>query len=523
MRRCVTRSLTTGKKRDYLREILNAVRVYDVATETPLTYAPTMSKRLDCEVYLKREDMQPVFSFKIRGAYNKIAQLTAEEKAKGVVACSAGNHAQGVALSCRKLGIDAVIVMPRGTPKIKVDAVRSHGGDATDVRLVGDTYDEAAAEAGRLMEAGRTLIHPFNDPAIIAGQGTVGYEILKQMSGRRLDAIFCCVGGGGLLAGVAAYVKQVRPEVKVYGVEAVDAAGMTTSLAKGEVVSLDHVGLFADGAAVKTIGNETYDVAATYVDGMITVTNDEICAAIKAGFTDGRCVLEPAGALALAGLTKHVSSSTETSHDANFVAVASGANMDFDRLRFVSERADTSEVRLALRIPEEPGAFRALYQLIHPCNVTEFSYRYHRPDRPADIILSFQPQTNQWFNRLSNAGYDPRDVTHDEFVSAHLRHLAGGRLLDKDVTERLFRFEFPEAPGALNNFLTRLQPSNGSGALLNCSLFHYRNYGHDVGRVLVGLIVDQDDALDTFLTTLGYRYVEETQNPSYHQFLSSRE
>lgn len=293
-----------------------------------------------------------------------------------------------------------------------------------DVRLHGDAYDDAAAEAARLVrEEGLTLIHPFDDPAVIAGQGTLGSEILRQMSGKRLDGIFCCVGGGGLLAGVAAYVKQVRPEVKVYGVEAVDAAGMTTSLNAGKRVALDRVGLFADGAAVRYVGEHTFTIAKDLVDGMVTVDNDEICAAIKSGFQDSRCVLEPAGALALAGLRKHVEELAEVDKDATYVAVASGANMDFDRLRFVSERADRSEVRLSLRIPERPGAFRELYSKIYPCNVTEFAYRFNLPGKPADIILAFQPQTNKWHQRLTDAGYQPRDITNDELVSAHVRHL----------------------------------------------------------------------------------------------------
>mmetsp|Transcript_21704 Transcript_21704/g.67975 ORF Transcript_21704/g.67975 Transcript_21704/m.67975 type:complete len:531 (-) Transcript_21704:1230-2822(-) len=519
------RSLGTTVPHDgYLKEILNAFRVYDVAKETELTPARALSARLGCEVWLKREDTQPVFSFKIRGAYNKIVQLSSAERSRGVVACSAGNHAQGVALSCRTLGMRGVIVMPRGTPRIKVDAVRAHGGDSVDVRLHGDAYDDAAAEAARLVrEEGLTLVHPFDDPAVIAGQGTIGTEILRQMTARRLDAIFCCVGGGGLLAGVAAYVKQVRPEVKIYGVEASDAAGMTASLSAGRRVALDHVGLFADGAAVRHVGEETFRIARSLVDGMITVDNDEICAAIKTGFQDSRCVFEPAGALAIAGVQKHVESlrarGDEIDPSAAYVAVASGANMDFDRLRFVSERADRSEVRLSLRIPETPGAFRELYLKIHPCNVTEFTYRFNRADSKADIILSFQPQTNRWFARLTDAGYEPRDVTADELVSSHVRHLAGGRA-PRVVNERVFRFEFPEAPGALDRFLDKLDTAGGD-TKFNCSLFHYRNYGHDFGRVLVALQVPSDHVLDDFLASLGYRYVEETHNPNYRQFLGS--
>ena len=504
-------------KFDYLREILNA-RVYDVAVETPLQRANSLSRKVGAEVLIKREDTQPVFSFKIRGAYNKIVSLGDAALAKGVVACSAGNHAQGVAMSCNYLKAPATIVMPRGTPRIKVDAVAQHGGDYVRVLLHGDSYDDAYAEALRLVEEeGRTLIHPFDDPLVIAGQGSVGAEILRQTNGKRLDAIFCCCGGGGLLAGVAAYVKQVRPGVRVYGVEAVDAAGMTASLAAGERVVLDRVGLFADGAAVKAVGTETHRLAARYVDGMVTVDNDEICAAIKQGFEDTRCVLEPAGALALAGLRKHVESSDEAG--GTYVAVASGANMDFDRLRFVSERADRSEVRLACTMPESPGAFQKFYGLIFPCNVTEFSYRYHRADAPADVIVAFQPQTDRFMDRLAAHGYAPRDITDDELVNTHLRHLNGGRS-EFVGDERIFRFEFPEAPGALKNFLAHFETD-----AFNCSLFHYRNYGHDFGRVLVGVQATTDRAerkLNDFLQKLGYRYTEETHNPTYVQFLTSQ-
>lgn len=520
-RRYLVRALSSEP--EYLREVLNAFRVYDVARETQLTPAPALSARLGCQVLIKREDQQPVFSFKIRGAYNKIAQLSAEQRSRGVVACSAGNHAQGVALSCARIGMRGVIVMPVGTPRIKVDAVRAHGGDAVDVRLHGDAYDDAAAEAHRLVrEEGLTLIHPFDDPAVIAGQGTIGAEILRQ--NRQVDGIFCCCGGGGLVAGVAAYVKRVRPDVKVYGVEAHDAAGMTASLNAGNRVKLDHVGLFADGAAVRHIGEETFRLASQLVDGMVTVDNDQICAAIKASFQDTRCVLEPAGALAVAGVVKHVTALRNRGDDVSkltLVAVASGANMDFDRLRFVSERADTSEVRLSLRIPERPGAFRQLYSKIHPCNVTEFSYRFHRPDQPADIILAFQPLTNAWFDRLSKAGYDPVDITADELTKAHVRHLAGGRA-PHVLNERVFRFEFPEAPGALGRFLDNLDAATGDNTTskINCSLFHYRNHGHDFGRVLVALQVPSDQCLVAFLGNLGYHYVEETDNPTYRRFLT---
>jgi len=508
---------------DYLREILNS-RVYDVAVETPLQEAHALGAKLGCGVKIKREDTQPVFSFKIRGAYNRIAALTAEERARGVVACSAGNHAQGVAKSCAFLGIAATIVMPNGTPRIKVDAVGRHGGAHVDVRLVGDNYDAAAAEAARLVEEeGLTLIHPFDDPLVIAGQGTCGAEILRQTNGARLDAIFCCVGGGGLAAGVAAYVKQVRPGVKVYGVEAEDAAGMTASLDAGERVALDRVGLFADGAAVRLVGEETFRLCDRYLDGMITVGNDEICAAIKQGFEDTRCVLEPAGALALAGLRKHAEAAGapfagDPADAPQYVAIASGANMDFDRLRFVAENADRSEVRLAACLPETPGAFKRFYDHIFPCNVTEFSYRYHRPGAPADVIVAFQPRTDAYMARLDAAGYAPRDLTADELASTHVRHLAGGRS-EFVGPERVFRFEFPEAPGALKTFLAHFDTD-----AFNCSLFHYRSCGHDFGRVLVGIQADSVEAeagIESFLAAIGYQYVEETHNPTYAQFLAA--
>ena len=436
----VTRAVSSTEDAErlnwYLRAILTA-NVYDVAVESPLDEAPRLSEKIGAKIHFKREDLQPVKSFKLRGAYNRMAAISPEAREKGVICSSAGNHAQGVAMSCNYLKAPATIVMPRGTPRIKVDAVAQHGGDYVRVLLHGDSYDDAYAEATRLVEEeGRTLIHPFDDPLVIAGQGSVGAEILRQTNGKRLDAIFCCCGGGGLLAGVAAYVKQVRPGVRVYGVEAVDAAGMTASLAAGERVVLDRVGLFADGAAVKAVGTETHRLAARYVDGMVTVDNDEICAAIKQGFEDTRCVLEPAGALALAGLRKHVESSDEVG--GTYVAVASGANMDFDRLRFVSERADRSEVRLACTMPEAPGAFQKFYGLIYPCNVTEFSYRYHRADAPADVIVAFQPQTDQFMDRLAAHGYAPRDITDDELVNTHLRHLNGGRS-EFVGDERIFR------------------------------------------------------------------------------------
>jgi threonine dehydratase len=467
---------------------------------------------------LKREDTQPVFSFKIRGAYNKMAHLTPEELSRGVVACSAGNHAQGVALSARMLQCRAVIVMPLATPSIKVNSVRVHGGPTVEVRLFGNNYDEAATEAKRLqMEENMVFVHPFNDPYVIAGQGTIGMEILKESVGRPLDAIFVCCGGGGMLAGIAAYVKRVRPTVKVIGVEAADAAGMTESMQAGRVVTLPSVGLFADGAAVKTVGDETFRVCQKLVDEMITVDTDQICNAIKLTYNDARVVLEPAGALAVAGMRKYIEENEITGQ--SLVAITSGANMDFDRLRFVSERADGSERTLAVTIPEQPGTFRMLYSLIWPRNVTEFSYRYEGTGE-AHIFISFQPVRNiendfeGVMHNLKESGFSCLDMTHNELAKVHIRHLAGGR--SPVEHERLFRFEFPESPGALQRFLLSLDMA------WNVSLFHYRNHGDDFGRVLVGIQVPEssDDAnLQSFLKKLGYRYIEETDNPIYRTFL----
>jgi threonine dehydratase len=468
-------------------------------------------------VLLKREDTQPVFSFKLRGAYNKMAHLSSEELNKGVVACSAGNHAQGVAMSAKMLGCRAVIVMPLATPAIKVNSVRVHGGSTVEVRLFGNNYDEAAAEAIRLQsEEGMTMIHPFDDPYVIAGQGTIGLEILKACVSRPLDSIFVCCGGGGMLAGIAAYVKRVRPSVKVIGVEAADAAGMTTSLREGKQVTLDSVGLFADGAAVKTIGKETFRVCNKLVDDMVTVDTDQICNAIKLSYNDARVVLEPAGALAVAGMKKYVEENEITGQ--TMVAITSGANMDFDRLRFVSERADGSEKTLAVTIPETPGSFRALYSLIWPRNVTEFSYRYDNHG-DAHVLISFQPVMNiendfeGIMASVHESGFECMDVSQNELAKVHIRNMAGGR--SSVPNERIFRFDFPESPGALQRFLLSLDIQ------WNVSLFHYRNHGDDFGRVLVGIQVpdSSDDLLMRFLDTLHYDYVEETDNPVYHLFL----
>ena len=450
-----------------------------------------------------------------------MAHLTKSQLDKGVVACSAGNHAQGVALSARKLDCNAVIVMPLATPSIKVNSVRMHGGPTVEVRLFGNNYDEAAAEAKRLQkEEGMTMIHPFDDPLVIAGQGTIGMEILKECVSRPLDAIFVCCGGGGMLAGIAAYVKRVRPEVKVIGVEAADAAGMTASIREGRQVTLDSVGLFADGAAVKTIGSETFRVCNKLVDGMITVSTDQICNAIKLSYNDARVVLEPAGALAVAGLKKYVQEHGITGQ--SFVAITSGANMDFDRLRFVAERADESERILAVTIPEKPGAFRQLYSMIWPRNVTEFSYRFNT-ENEAHIFISFQPVMSVGNDfegvreKLTSNGFENVDITNNDLAKTHIRHLAGGRSVVPN--ERLFRFHFPESPGALQRFLLSLDFH------WNVSLFHYRNHGDDFGRVLVGLQVNEkcDKNLNEFLSNLGYQYTEETGNSAYELFLRNND
>jgi threonine dehydratase len=499
----------------YLSKILNA-RVYEAAIETQLQEAKNLSSLLQNNILLKREDTQPVFSFKIRGAYNKMAHLTKEQLSKGVVACSAGNHAQGVALSARMLECRAVIVMPLATPMIKVNSVRMHGGPTVEVRLFGNNYDEAAAEAKRLeKEENMNMIHPFDDPYVIAGQGTIGMEILKDCVSKPLDAIFVCCGGGGMLAGIAAYVKRVRPTIKVIGVEAADAAGMTASIRDGKVVTLPSVGLFADGAAVKTIGTETFRICNELVDDMITVDTDQICNAIKMIYNDARVILEPAGALGVAGMKKYIEENGIKGQ--TMVAITSGANMDFTRLRFVSERADESERTLAVSIPETPGSFRKLYSLVWPRNVTAFSYRYES-DGNAKILISFQPIVNiendfgKVMDELHNNDFSCMDVTHDELVTTHVRHFAGGRT---SVTkERLFRFEFPEAPGALQRFLNSLDIS------WNITLFHYRNHGDDFGRVLVGIQVGKTcKRLEDFLEKVGYKFTEETDNPIYNQFL----
>ena len=506
---------------DYLEKVLNA-QVYDVAIETPLDLASNLSARLGNKILLKREDLQPVFSFKLRGAYNKIASLSAEKLKRGVICASAGNHAQGVALSAAKVGCRAVIVMPTSTPGIKVDAVKSRGGE---VVLFGDSYDDSYAHALELEKSEKlTFVHPFDDPEVIAGQGTIAMEILRQHSRHSgpIHAIFCCVGGGGLIAGVAAYIKRLRPEIKIIGVEAKDADAMTQSLAKGHRVRLEQVGLFADGAAVKFVGEETFRLCKEYVDEMVLVDTDAICAAIKDVFEDTRSILEPAGALAVAGAKEYARQ--HKLKDKNLIAISSGANMNFDRLRFVAERAEFGEQReavFAVTLPEKPGAYKKFLSLIGKRNVTEFNYRYHTASEAhvfVGVQVSDRKESLKLVESLQKHGYPTLDLTDDEMAKNHIRHMVGGHapaVCEKGLHELLYRFEFPEKPGALMNFLTQMS------AGWNISLFHYRNHGADYGRVLVGMQVPPGDMgkFKEFLTNLGYAHWDESKNPAYKLFL----
>ena len=501
-------------KNDYLEKI-RAASVYDVAKKTPLEYQPNLSARVDNRVLLKREDMQPVFSFKIRGAYNMMAHLSKEALARGVIAASAGNHAQGVALSAQKLGCRAVIVMPTTTPQIKVNAVKSRGGE---VVLFGDSYSDAYLHALELEKSeGLTFVHPYDDPEVIAGQGTIAMEILNEHP-EPIEAIFCCVGGGGLLAGIAAYVKALRPEIKVIGVEANDADAMTQSLKAGKRLMLDQVGLFADGAAVKQVGEHTFKLCQEYVDEMVLVDNDAICAAIKDVFEDTRSILEPAGALAVAGMKEYIK--RNNLHGKTMVGIASGANMNFDRLRFVAERAEIGEKReavLAVTIPEKPGSFKTFCRLLSGRSITEFNYRYSDPKFAhifVGIAMSNAQQATALVEMLKAHDLPALDLTDNEVAKLHLRHLVGGHA-PQAKNEVLYRFEFPEKPGALMNFLDTM------GHDWNISLFHYRNHGADYGRVLVGMQVPPEDraAFATFLEQLGYPYWDESNNPAYQLFL----
>jgi len=489
--------------------------VYDVAVETPLELAPTLSTRLRNRILLKREDEQPVFSFKLRGAYNKMAHLTPGERARGVIAASAGNHAQGVALAAQKLRCAATIVMPVTTPHIKVAAVEARGAA---VVLHGDSYSDAYARAIALQKkSGAAFVHPYDDPDVIAGQGTIGMEILRQCPGD-LDAIFVAIGGGGLIGGIAAYVKRVRPEIRIVGVQPADSDAMARSLEAGRRVTLPHVGLFADGVAVKQVGKETFRLAKQYVDEVIRVDTDAICAALKDVFEDTRSILEPAGALSVAGVKAWVE--RHRTKDRTYAAIACGANMNFDRLRFVAERAELGEAReaiLAVTIPERPGSFRDFCALLGNRNVTEFNYRYADPAAAhlfVGIEVRNRHETERLLGELRKRRIEASDLSDNEMAKLHVRHLVGGHAPNA-TDEILYRFEFPERPGALMRFLDSMS------AGWNISLFHYRNHGADYGRVLVGMQVPASGKAEfrRFLDRLGYDYVDETANPAYRLFL----
>ena len=509
------------KPADYLKKILTA-KVYDVAVESALEPAKNLSRRLHNKVLLKREDQQPVFSFKLRGAYNKMAHLSPEQLKRGVICASAGNHAQGVALSAHKLGSRAVIVMPVTTPQVKIDAVKALGGE---VVLYGDSYSDAHVKAIELQQSQQlTFVHPFDDPDVIAGQGTIAMEILRQHQGP-LDAVFVAIGGGGLISGVANYIKAVRPEIRVIGVQMNDSDAMVQSVAARKRVTLTDVGLFSDGTAVKLVGEETFRVARALVDEFMTVDTDAVCAAIKDVFVDTRSIVEPAGALAVAAIKQYVAQ--KKTRGETYAAILCGANMNFDRLRFVAERAEVGEEREALfavTIPEERGSFRRFCELIGelpggPRNVTEFNYRISDSTR-AHVFVGLTTHGKGESGRIaanfSRHGFKALDLTHDELAKEHIRHMVGGHsALAQD--ERLLRFVFPERPGALLKFLSHMRPG------WNITLFHYRNQGADYGRILVGLQVPAGDnkAFKTFLAKLGYPAVEETHNPVYRLFLQS--
>ncbi|WP_040259507.1 threonine ammonia-lyase, biosynthetic [Pseudomonas massiliensis] len=499
----------------YVKKILTS-RVYDVAVETPLQAAEQLSRRLHNRVLLKREDLQPVFSFKVRGAYNKLSQLSDSERSRGVVTASAGNHAQGLALAAREMGVQATIVMPKTTPEIKVEGVRSRGGK---VVLHGDSFPEALAWSLKLVEEkGYVYIHPYDDPDTIAGQGTVAMEILRQHRGP-LDAIFVPVGGGGLISGIAAYVKYLHPDVRIIGVEPDDSNCLQAALAAGERVVLPQVGLFADGVAVAQIGQHTFEICRRYVDDVITVSSDEICAAIKDIYDDTRSITEPAGALGVAGIKKYVESTGANGQ--TLIAIESGANVNFDRLRHVAERAELGEGReavIAVTIPERPGSFKAFCEAVGKRQITEFNYRYHSGDE-AHIFVGVQthPENDPRAALIASLiaqGFPVQDLTDNELAKLHIRHMVGGHA-DKVSNEMVLRFEFPERPGALFNFLNKL------GGRWNISMFHYRNHGAADGRVVAGLQVAQSERSQVYaaLEEIGYPYWDETDNPAYQLFL----
>ncbi len=504
---------------DYLKKILTA-RVYDVAIETPLEFAPILSERVGNRIYFKREDMQSVFSFKLRGAYNKMAHLPPAQLKRGVICASAGNHAQGVALSATRLGCRAVIVMPTTTPQVKIDAVVARGGE---VVLFGDSYTDAHQHALTLEKKHKlSFVHPFDDPDVIAGQGTIGMEILRQHAGP-IHAIFVAIGGGGLISGVASYVKAVRPEIKIIGVQTTESDAMARSIKAGRRVTLPDVGLFCDGTAVRLVGEETFRLTKLLVDEIIVVDTDAVCAAIKDVFQDTRSILEPSGAMAVAGAKAYIERAKKGKaalKNETLVTIACGANMNFDRLRFVAERADVGEAReaiFAVTLTEERGSFRRFCELIGPRNVTEFNYRISDQNQ-AHVFVGLQianrDESAKIATQFQRHGFNTLDLTHDELAKLHIRHLVGGKsALAHD--ELLYRFEFPERPGALMRFLNSMAPN------WNISLFHYRNQGGDVGRILVGLQVPKKEmkVFREFLATLGYRFQDESTNPVYKLFL----
>jgi threonine dehydratase len=497
--------------------LIDEAKVYDVANKTPLELARNLSARLGNRIFMKREDLQPVFSFKLRGAYNKLATLPQAALDAGVICSSAGNHAQGVALAAQRKDVRAVIVMPNTTPTIKIDAVRALGGD---VILHGDTYDDAYAHARELeQEQGLTFIHPFNDPAVIAGQGTIGRELLEQLE-EDVQAVFVPIGGGGLIAGIAAYVKGKRPDIKIIGVQPEDSAAMKESLAAGELITLDHAGIFADGVAVRRVGDETFRLCQQLVDEIVTVDTDQICAGIRDVFEDTRSIVEPAGALAIAGAKKYIAASNI--QDQAFVVINCGANVNFDRLRHIAERAAVGEQRemlLGVEIPEEPGSFRKFCEAIGRRGITEFNYRYS-DSRKAHIFVGVElrhgaDEHAELIENLTRLGFPLADLSDNEMAKLHVRHMVGGSAA-KLENERIFRFEFPERPGALLDFLKAI------GTDWNISLFHYRNHGSDYGRILAGIQVPdkESDELEAHLADLGYTYSEESDNPAYTMFLS---
>ncbi|MCB1947734.1 MAG: threonine ammonia-lyase, biosynthetic [Burkholderiales bacterium] len=501
-------------KKNYLESILTA-QVYDVAEETPLENIPNLSERIHNQVLLKREDLQQVFSFKLRGAYNKMLKLSPEVRNRGVVAASAGNHAQGVALAAKKLGCSATIVMPVTTPQIKVQAVMARGAT---VVLYGDSYNDAYDHAMELTESQQaTFIHPYDDPDVIAGQGTIGMEILRQHTGK-IHAIFVPVGGGGLIAGIAVYVKRLYPETKIIGVEPVDANALYRSLQSKRRVKLSQVGLFADGVAVKQVGRETFRLCREFVDEVILVDTDAVCAAIKDVFEDTRSILEPSGALSIAGLKTYVE--RENILHETLIGIASGANMNFDRLRHISERAEIGEHReavMAVSIPEKPGSFKKFCNLLGAKSITEFNYRYADPKEAhvfVGVSVRNREETEKLIADLQKSGLSTEDLSNNEMAKLHIRHLVGGHAPEIE-NEILYRFEFPDRPGALMNFLNAMSHN------WNISLFHYRNHGADYGRVLIGIQVPPEEKSDfkAFLDQLGYHYWDESKNPAYKLFL----